>query len=83
MDVKNDVKSLVNKLDKMKMTEGNKKRIRTDEIDEANVIKLSKSLKQITEQIPMFVYRFEEGNVICDICNIAFEYKGEKEDFSE
>ena len=68
MSVKKDVKELVNKLEDLKMIEGEEKKVpKTDIVDEDAAIKASRSIKEITEQVTVFVNRFDEAKVSCEV----------------
>ena len=69
-----DVKDLVTKLEDLKMTENRDKHVaKTDTVDEDAAINLARSLKQITEKVPVFVDLYDEDKVCCEVCNKTFQ----------
>ena len=84
LEIKKDVNSLMNSLKDLKMTESEIKCGPEPEVKDADmVIKVARSLKEITEMVPVFVYQDEQQKVSCDICNQDFSYKEEESDFTE
>lgn len=51
-------------------------------MDEDSVIILARSMKGITDKVPVYVYQEARKQVVCVICSQDFRYKGEETDFS-
>ena len=84
VQIKGVVQDLVENLKELKMTEGEAKIIEKPEsLDDESLITMARSMKEITEKVPVFVYHYEEHLVRCIICKQTFGYKEEEINFTE
>ena len=84
VQIKEVVQGLVENLKEPKMTEGEAKIVEKPEsLDDESLITMAKSMKEITEKVPVFVYHYEEHLVRCNICKQTFGYKEEESNFTE
>jgi hypothetical protein len=83
LQIKDDVKSLIDNLKELKMTEGELKVEQLpDQINEDTVIRLARSLEEITEKVVAFMYLDDKKQISCVICGVSFSYKEKETDFT-
>ena len=83
LKIKDDVKSLVDNLKELKMTEGEVKVEQLpDRMTDDNVIQLARSVKEIKKQVVVFQHLKDRKEISCVMCDESFDYKEEETDFN-
>jgi hypothetical protein len=72
VEVKEDVKNLVSKLENLELIV-NENKLEYKEVDAEAAIKTARSIEEVTEKVPVFVFVKEEEKVVCQVCNEGFK----------
>ena len=84
LEIKTDVNSLVNKLEDLKMIQKvDKNNINPINVDDDVIIKVSRSMQDITDKVLVFEHHVDRQKVCCIVCKEDFVYEEEKTDFTK